>query len=181
MFECVRQLPHTGVVIRAAHNRSLDRNSERLWAKLEAQPIRFYQEIELPKTQTHTARTAVVAVQFCQVSLKTPYRFEHRQPLKVYAVYAAEVDCPESETPLSWMLLTTEAVADEKMAATILCWYSYRWRVEEYHKILKSGCQVESYRLATEGMKALLGFFSVIAALPPATNISASHSTYRSC
>lgn len=62
------------------------------------------------------------------------------------------------------MLLTTEAVADEKMAATILYWDSYRWRVEEYHKILKSGCQVESYRLTAEGMKALLGFFSVIAA-----------------
>lgn len=83
VFECGPQLQHTGVVIRAAHNRSLDRNSDRLWAKLEAQPIRFYQEIELPKTHTHTARTAKVAVQFCQVSLKTPYRVEHRQPLNV--------------------------------------------------------------------------------------------------
>jgi len=43
-------------------------------------------------------------------------------------------------------------------------WYSYRWRVEEYHKILKSGCQVERYRLAADGMKALLGFLSIIAA-----------------
>jgi len=36
--------------------------------------------------------------------------------------------------------------------------------VEEYHKLLKSGCQVERYRLAAEGMKPLLGFLSVIAA-----------------
>ena len=49
------------------------------------------------------------------------------------------------------------------MAATILRWYSYRWRVEEYHKILKSGCQVERYRLAGDSMKTLLGFLSVIA------------------
>jgi hypothetical protein len=35
--------------------------------------------------------------------------------------------------------------------------------VEEYHKILKSGTQVERYRLAADGMKTLLGFFSVIA------------------
>lgn len=33
---------------------------------------------------------------------------------------------------------------------------SYRWRVEEYHKILKSGCQVERYRLAADGMKDML-------------------------
>ena len=47
--------------------------------------------------------------------------------------------------------------------ATILRWYSYRWRVEEYHKIFKSGCQVERYRLAVDGMKTLIGFLSVIA------------------
>ena len=62
-----------------------------------------------------------------------------------------------------WMLLTTEVVADIDMATTILDWYSYRWRVEEYHKILKSGCQVERYRLAADSMKTLLGFLSVIA------------------
>jgi hypothetical protein len=46
-------------------------------------------------------------------------------------------------------------------ARKILRWYSYRWRVEEYHKLLKSGCQAESYRLAAEGMKPLLGFLCV--------------------
>ena len=61
------------------------------------------------------------------------------------------------------MLLTTEVIADIQMASTILRWYTYRWRVEEYHKIFKSGCQVERYRLAADGMKALIGFLSVIA------------------
>ena len=43
-------------------------------------------------------------------------------------------------------------------------WYTYRWHIEEYHKILKSGCQVESYRLAATSMEAMLGFLTVIAA-----------------
>ena len=97
------------------------------------------------------------------MNLRTPYRFDNRDPLSVYAVYATEIDCPEGETPVEWMLLTTEVVVDEQMAATILRWYSYRWRVEEYHKIFKSGCQVERYRLAADGTKALVGFLSVIA------------------
>ena len=50
VFHKVRQLQHTGVLVRAAHNRSLDSDSERLWSKLEAQPIRFEQEIELPSS-----------------------------------------------------------------------------------------------------------------------------------
>ncbi len=163
VFDCVRQLKQTGVLVRAAHNRSLDPDSERLWSKLEAQPIQFELEIKLPETAKRSAHQAKLAVRFCLVNLRTPYRFDNRDPLKVYAIYATEVDCPEGETPVEWMLLTTEVVADIDMATTILVWYSYRWRVEEYHKILKSGCQVERYRLAADGMKTLLGFLSVIA------------------
>ena len=85
------------------------------------------------------------------MNLRTPYRFDDRNPILVYAVYATEIDCPDGETPIEWMLLTTEVVADIHTASMILRWYSYRWRVEEYHKIFKSACQVEPYRLAAEG------------------------------
>ena len=61
-------------------------------------------------------------------------------------------------------LLTSEEVTTVEQVLVILQWYSYPWRVEEYHKILKSGCQVDHYRRATAGMKPLLGFLSVIAA-----------------
>jgi len=163
VFDQVRQLKRTGVVVRVAHNRSLDHDSERLWSKLEAQPISFQQEIELPPTQERPARKTKLAIRFCAVNLRTPYRFDNREPLPVYAVYATEVDCSEGEAPVEWMLLTTEVVADIETASMILRWYSYRWRVEEYHKIFKSGCQVEKYRLAADGMKTLIGFLSVIA------------------
>ena len=163
VFDKVRQLQHTGVVVRAAHNRNLDSDSERLWSKLSAQPISFEQEIELPSTNKRSARKTKLAIRFCPVNLRTPYRFDNRDPLAVYAVYVTEVDCPEGETPVEWMLLTTEVVADIEMASAILRWYSYRWHVEEYDKIFKSGCQVERYRLAADGMKVLVGFLSVIA------------------
>ena len=163
VFDQVRQLKHTGVVVRAAHNRSLDQNSERLWAKMESKPIHFEQEIDVPATANRKGRRTKLAVRFSQVNLRTPYRFDNREPFPIYAVYAVEIDCPEGENPLSWMLLTTELVEDVNMAATILRWYTYRWRVEDYHKILKSGCQSERYRLAAVGMKTLLGFLSVIA------------------
>lgn len=164
VFETINQLTHTGVVVRAAHNRSLEHDPHRLWEKLEAQPIRAYHEVELSETKTRKARTAKLAVRCCPVQLRSPTRLEANSQLRVYAVYADEVDCPEGEEPVSWMLLTSEAVTTVEQALVILQWYSYRWRVEEYHKILKSGCQVERYRLAAEGMKPLLGFLSVIAA-----------------
>lgn len=163
VFDSSRQLKHTGVLVRAAHDRSLDQNSERLWRKLESQPIRFKQEIKVPETGKRQGRIASLAVRFCQVQLRVPYRFENRDSLQVYAVYATEIDCPESETPLEWMLLTTEVVEDIETAIKMLRWYTYRWRVEDYHKIFKSGCKCERYRLAAEGMKPLLGFLSICA------------------
>ncbi|MCA6523832.1 MAG: transposase, partial [Pseudanabaena sp. M051S1SP2A07QC] len=66
---------------------------------------------------------------------------DNRDPLPVHADYATEIDCLEGETPLEWMLLTSEVVEDLETAIKILRWYTYRWRVEDFHKIFKSGCQ----------------------------------------
>ena len=163
VFDQLNTLSHTGVVVRAAHNRSLEQDPHRLWEKLEAQTIQDDHAVELNETKTRKARTAKLAIRFCPVKLRSPARLGADTHLQVVAVYADEVDCPDGEEPVSWMLLTSEAVTTVEQAQTILRWYAYRWRVEEYHKILKSGCQVERYRLAAEGIKSLLGFLSVIA------------------
>ena len=80
-----------------------------------------------------------------------------------YALYAHEVDHPEGEEPVPWMLVTNQPLTSLEEAQQILRWYTYHWRVEEYHKVLKSGTKVERYRLAVSGMKTLIGFLSVIA------------------
>jgi len=88
----------------------LNHDSERLWSKLSAQPINFEQE-ELP-TQKRPARQTKLAVRFCQIN-RTPYRFDNRDPQQVYAVYASELDCPDGESPVEWMLLTTEVIISD--------------------------------------------------------------------
>lgn len=163
VFDQVNTLTHSGVVVRASHNRRLEYDPHRLWEKLEAQPIQAYHEVELRKTSKRQARTARLAVRFCPIQLQSPVRLGTERHLRVYAVYAHEVDAPDGEDPVSWMLLTSEPVTTVEEALTILRWYGYRWHVEEFHKVLKSGCQVERYRLAAAGMKPLLGFLSVIA------------------
>ena len=87
---------------------------------------------------------------------------ENRDSLQVYAVYGTEINCPEGETPLEWMLLTTEVVEDIETEIKMLRWYTYRWRVEDYHKIFKSGCKCERYRLAAESMKPLCRLFKCL-------------------
>ena len=83
---------------------------------------------------------------------------------EVYGVYAVEIDSPEGCEPVESMILTSEPVTNGEQAQSILRWYTYRWRIEEYHKILKSGGKVESYRLAGDSMQVFLGFLTQIAA-----------------
>ncbi|MDJ0846506.1 hypothetical protein [Crocosphaera sp.] len=65
-------------------------------------------------------------VRFCPVKLRSPERLKATDGFNVHAVYATEINVPEGEDPISWMLLTTEKVESISEANTILRWYSYR-------------------------------------------------------
>ncbi len=88
VFNKVNQLTHTGVVVRAAHDRSLKEDPHRLWEKLEAEPIQGYHEVELSETKTRLARTALLAVRFCPVQLRSPTRLGTASKLHVYADFS---------------------------------------------------------------------------------------------
>lgn len=164
VFKAVQNLDNCGVLVRASHNRSLENEEDYLWDYMQKQPQRGTQVLELPKTEKRKERTALLEIKFGEVNLRSPQRFKETDSFKVYAVYVTEINPPDSEEPISWMLLTTEIVESISSAKMMLRWYSYRWLIEEYHKILKSGCKVESYRLAGNSMEVLLGFLTRISA-----------------
>ena len=164
VFEEVQNLDKAGLLVRATHNRSIKDEANYLWDYMQKQPVQFSFELTISPHETRKKRTGLFEVRFCPVKLRSPDRLKESDSFNVYAVYATEINVPEGEEPISWMLLTTEKVESISEANTILRWYSYRWLIEEYHKILKSGCQVESYRLAGNSMEVLLGFLTAISA-----------------
>jgi IS4 transposase len=45
-----------------------------------------------------------------------------------------------------------------------LAWYALRWKIEVFHKILKSGCKAEESKLRTaERLVKLLSVFCILA------------------
>lgn len=154
----------TGVVVRAAHNRCLSGEDSYLWSYLTSQPVQFTKEIKLSETKKRIERNATLEVKYCPVSIQPPSRLKDSDSFNVYAVCAREINVPLGCEPVEWMLLTSECVTTLEEAEQILRWYTYRWRIEEYHKILKSGCKAESYRLGGQSMSTMLGFLTVIAA-----------------
>ena len=164
VFEQVSKTSNTGVVVRAAHNRALSEDNSYLKEWLPSQPVKMEVTVELAKTKKRTKRTATLAIRYAPIKLRSPARIQEPEYFEVYGVYAVEINPPEGCEPVEWMILTTEPVTNHQQAQTILRWYTYRWRIEEYHKILKSGCKAESYRLSGNSMQVLLGFLTPIAA-----------------
>ena len=65
---------------------------------------------------------------------------------------------------VEWLLLSMLPVTNAGEAMRTVQWYICRWRVEEFHKALKTGCRYESARLReADRLSALLGFSALIA------------------
>ena len=153
-------------LIRAAHNRFVDGdgNNVKVWYHMKAQDICGYVDVQVPKSKKRNNRTARLSVRFKSIRLKAPKfpKDERHQPekfYKAYAVYAEEVAPPKGEEPIKWKLLTNLPVETLEDAVEKIAWYRRRWDIEEFHKVLKSGCKIEECRLQTASR--LANFISI--------------------
>lgn len=79
-------------------------------------------------------------------------------------VIASEIDVPQNQTPLEWILLTNISVDNAASGYEMVKWYLCRWQIEVYFRILKSGCKVEKLQLETKDrFDACLTLYMIIA------------------
>ena len=64
-------------------------------------------------------------------------------PIRLQLVHVCEESAPAASEALEWFLLTTLEIRSLADAQQVLEWYRLRWRIEDWHRILKSGCKVE--------------------------------------
>jgi hypothetical protein len=112
-------------------------------------------------------------VSFDTVTLSPPHAKKHLPPLRVVVVLSREEAPPPGvKEPLEWMLLSTaplwpdrgQAVASLADAVERIQWYAGRWGIEVFHRILKSGCQIEDRQLgAADRLEACLAIDAVVA------------------
>lgn len=165
LFDHARSLPHAPkLLIRAEQNRTLTEEQGKLWEHLSARPIAGYQQLQLPRRGNRAARVAKLAISYACVELKAPNRKAALRALKLWAVFAREIDAPAKATPLEWMLLSTCEVESFEAAIEKLAWYTQRWGIEVYHRTLKSGCQIETRQLGhADRIEACLAIDMVVA------------------
>jgi hypothetical protein len=153
------------VVVRAKDNRALDQEVQRLWPHMHLRPKAGTIELQVPRHGKQPARTAAMSVHFGEVSLAPPNDKPHLAPIRMWAVFTREELPPnEVKEPLEWMLLTTVPVTGLVDALERVQWYARRWGIEVFHRILKSGCQIEDRQLGTaDRLEACLAIDAVVA------------------
>ena len=151
--------PQVDLLVRAKADRVLGKEktpdgqtvSCRLFDTLRNAPARGAAQVEVPRHSARVkaskqarkdrreARVADVTLRYQQVALPCP----GAAPVELWVVHVREEQPPPAAAPLEWFLLTTLRVTSAADATRILQWYARRWRIEEYFRVLKSGCKVE--------------------------------------
>lgn len=138
------------VLVRAQHNRTLQEQAK-LWEYMATQPVRGRLPLPVPRRAGRKARKAILEVRWAEITIgASAVRLKRHWPaLKLYAIWAKELDPPGGEEALEWMLLRDLPVGHWQQAIQRIQWYGLRWRIEEWHRILKTGCRVEKREFET--------------------------------
>ena len=78
-------------------------------------------------------------------------------------VHATEIAKPRRRQRIQWKLITNLPVNSLEEALEKIKWYAMRWKIETFHKILKSGCRAEQSKLrTTERLTKLISVFCIL-------------------
>jgi hypothetical protein len=147
--------------VRGTYNRSLwpaEDNEEAhryLVDALDASPVATSFELAIEATSEHSERTAMLNVQFARVNVrladqshrvhkKTADGKRRKGPVTwkrtLTVVRVRETGtAPAEEAPLQWMLWVNFDIETAAEALDVVTKYTYRWRIEEFHRTWKSG------------------------------------------
>ena len=151
--------PQVDLLVRAKVDRVLGKDttpdghqvSRRLFDQVRSSPARATCTIEVNRLSARVkaskqarknpraSRVADTTLRYQSVELPCP----GAAPVKLWVVHAREEHPPPDAEPLEWFVLTTLRVTSTADAQRVLQWYALRWRIEDYFRILKSGCKVE--------------------------------------
>jgi hypothetical protein len=167
---------NNSVLIRASQDRVVNKKSvfskitgQRLWDVAKSFPCQGELKISIPAKDIKPSREAILEIRFGNFIMNPTKNNINRKAknfpnLNLYLVYAVERNPPEGVEPLEWLLLTNLIINNVGEALEKVRWYCLRWRIEVFHKILKSGLKVEECRLqAADRLIRYLTVMSIIA------------------
>jgi Transposase DNA-binding len=176
-----RKHSHIHILTRAQHDRQLwiDKKQGKeqptnLKRAVAGMPCAGCIGLNIRDDKTEQKRYAQLEVRFRKVTIAVPHDLKsyHKDKnygsLPIWVVEVREITPVQTGQapfePLHWILITSLTVADFAQALQIIRFYTLRWRVEDFHVVLKQGCAVEKLQFKHKhALQNLVALYSIIA------------------
>lgn len=155
--------------VHAGHEPGGPRHYLKEYAQTLPELGRFTMDIQAQKGKSprQARQGAEFALRGGPVLLLPPHaKYGHHgdDPLPLWVVSVREIDPPPGQKRIEWLLLTNEPITTFEDAWRVTLWYERRWIIEEYHKALKTGCQIEDLQFrAVERLQPAIALLSAVA------------------
>ena len=156
-------------VIRAFHNR-LNTENAHIMDILSQSAVAGKVKTVIPANHATKSkeREAVFSVRYKSFDVKKPkilYR-EKDLPssLRLNLISVREEDAPEGTEPIEWLLMTNLELDTVEDAVRAIDLYRHRWKIERFHYVLKSGCEIEKIQQrSVDSIELVILMYSIIA------------------
>jgi hypothetical protein len=176
LFDEQRQNRCVELLVRAKHNRNTPEEPFKMFETVRQAPVSSRVQINIPRQSARPkkskqkarparpGRLADMAIRFLPIQLRPAHYHSDKEPIDLWLVHALEENPPADTKAVEWFLLTTIEIASASEAEQCLRWYVLRWRIEDWHRVLKSGCRIEDLAHATaERLRRTIAISLVIA------------------
>lgn len=160
---CLAKDLGTYFVVRTVVDRLAGNGNHTVKIKMRNTPSAGTHIIEV-RVDDDTVEQVNVNIQYKRLRVCPPIGKQKRYPsLDLTVIHASEVGAPSGRKPILWKLVTDLDVRNLAEAIEKIRWYAMRWKIEVFHKILKSGCRAEDAKLRTADRLAnLAALFCIV-------------------
>ena len=176
LFDEQRKNPVVELLIRAQHDRNINEEPFKLFASVRKTAVQSRVSVNIPQQSARPkkskqkakaarpGRKAELALRHLTIQLPAPSYYRDKEPLEIQLIHAVEENPPQDTKAVEWLLLTTVKIKSAKDIEKCLRWYTLRWRIEDWHRVLKSGCNIDGLAHETaERLRRAIGINLVIA------------------
>jgi hypothetical protein len=162
-FFCTAQALGTHFLVRTCVDRLAGDGQHTIADEMQEVKIKGRHQVDVRSPEGHVI-PAVVELRYRRIHVLPPIGKQKRYPaLTLTVIHAQERDKPRDRARIDWKLITDLPVRSRADAIQMLDWYAMRWKVELFHKILKSGCRAEETKLRTaERLVNLLSIYCIL-------------------
>jgi hypothetical protein len=160
LFDERRKRNKVDLLVRAKHDRRTE-SPQSLFEVVRSSEVQGQLVIKVPRQSArpkkskqkaregHPQRKAHAQLRYAQVELLAPKHLAGKPPVRLWMLHVREDHPPAGVEALEWFLLSTSEISSLEQAEQCLRWYCLRWRIEDWHRVLKSGCRVQALQHET--------------------------------